>query len=301
MPEPKLPDEYAYGYVVARAIRAVADSTPEDDPYPDGPPVEMRQAVTFRPIETGRIIKRGAPEPSIRAQHEAIIADLEDGYLSLNGQRGLWLYTGTWQVTFADALGWSPYQITVTTDHTIDHPLDLFTAPGWTPPDTSTQAVTLLVPATVADGDVLIRRGDHVDGVPQERFRGPAGPVGPVGPVGPAVADTGWIDLPTPTDLGPWVGKSVVKVQTLSLRRIGSIVMLSCTAQNGDTLPSTARTRIPEGFQPDRSSYSAIMSQGQVVGAILASVREGINIKITASAPNGAASLVWATDDPWPT
>jgi len=60
MPEPKLPAEYAYGYVIARAIRAVADSTAADDPYPDGPPVSLNRAVIFRPLETGRIIK-GAP------------------------------------------------------------------------------------------------------------------------------------------------------------------------------------------------------------------------------------------------
>ncbi|MSS45279.1 hypothetical protein FYJ43_04305 [Cutibacterium sp. WCA-380-WT-3A] len=187
MAEPVLPSAYAYGFVTARAIRAVADSTSADDPYPDGPPVAMDKAVTFRPLETGRIIPGASPEPSIRAQHEDIVADFDaNGYLSLNGQRGLWLYTGTWQVSFAAALGWTPYQITVTTDHTTAHPLDLWTAAGWQPPDASAPTVTLLVPATVHDGDVLIRAGNEVSGVPQSAFTGPAGPRGVQGPPGPA-------------------------------------------------------------------------------------------------------------------
>lgn len=187
MAEPVLPSAYAYGFVTARAIRAVADSTSADDPYPDGPPVAMDKAVIFRPLETGRIIPGASPEPSIRAQHEDIVADFDaNGYLSLNGQRGLWLYAGTWQVSFAAALGWTPYQITVTTDHTTAHPLDLWTAAGWQPPDASAPTVTLLVPATVSNGDVLIRSGDHVDGMPQSAFTGPAGPRGVQGPPGPA-------------------------------------------------------------------------------------------------------------------
>lgn len=187
MAEPKLPAQYAYGRVVARAIRAVADSTPEDDPYPDGPPVSLKRAVIFRPLETGRIIKGVSPEPSIRSQHETITADLDDeGYLSLNGQRGLWLWTGTWQVSFVADLGWTPYQITVTTDHTVDHPLDLWTAAGWQPPSPTTPTVTILVPATVHDGDVLIRNGNEVTGIPQDTFQGPPGPPGPPGPIGVA-------------------------------------------------------------------------------------------------------------------
>lgn len=185
MAEPKLPAQYAYGRVVARAIRAVADSTPEDDPYPDGPPVSLKRAVIFRPLETRRIIKGVSPEPSIRSQHETITADLDDeGYLSLNGQRGLWLWTGTWQVSFVADLGWTPYQITVTTDHTVDHPLDLWTAAGWQPPSPTTPTVTILVPATVHDGDVLIRNGNEVTGIPQDTFQGPPGPPGPPGDVG---------------------------------------------------------------------------------------------------------------------
>ena len=41
MSEPKLPSEYKFGLVTARAIRAVGDMGPEDDPYPDGPPVKL--------------------------------------------------------------------------------------------------------------------------------------------------------------------------------------------------------------------------------------------------------------------
>ena len=53
MAEPKLPAGYIYGLVIAKAIRAVGDMTDQDDPYPDGPPIELAQAVTFTPVEAG--------------------------------------------------------------------------------------------------------------------------------------------------------------------------------------------------------------------------------------------------------
>lgn len=182
MAEPKLPSEYKFGLVTARAIRAVGDMGPEDDPYPDGPPVKLDKAVTFTPADRWRLVPG---DPSQRVIQEAIVADLDDdGCLSLNGQRGLWLYHGLWHVRFAGELGWDGMDIQVTAEHTQDHPLDLWTAAGYVPAPSVT-VTTLLVPATVADGDVLIRDGDHVTGVPQTRFTGPTGPTGPEGPRGP--------------------------------------------------------------------------------------------------------------------
>lgn len=181
MSEPKLPSEYKFGLVTARAIRAVGDMGPEDDPYPDGPPVKLAKAVMFTPADRWRLVPG---DPSQRVIQEAIVADFDaDGYLSLNGQRGLWLYHGLWHVRFADELGWDGIDIQVTADHTQDHPLDLWTAAGYVPAPSVT-VTTLLVPATVADGDVLIREGDHVTGVPQTRFIGPAGPRGARGEPG---------------------------------------------------------------------------------------------------------------------
>lgn len=182
MSEPKLPEDYRFGLVTARAIRAVGDMGPEGDPYPDGPPVKLAKAVTFTPADRWRLVPG---DPSQRVIQEAIVADFDaDGYLSLNGQRGLWLYHGLWHVRFTDELGWDGIDIQVTADHTQDHPLDLWTAAGFVPAPSVT-VTTLLVPATVADGDVLIREGDHVTGVPQTRFTGPAGPRGARGEPGP--------------------------------------------------------------------------------------------------------------------
>lgn len=90
--------------MTARAIRAVGDMGPEDDPYPDGPPVKLDRAVTLIPADRWRLVPGG---PSQRVIQEAIVADV-DGYLSLHGQRGLWLYHGLWHVRFADELGGSP-------------------------------------------------------------------------------------------------------------------------------------------------------------------------------------------------
>lgn len=175
MSEPKLPEEYRFGLVTARAIRAVGDMGPEDDPYPDGPPVKLDRAVTFTPADRWRLVPG---DPSQRVIQEAIVADFDaDGFLSLHGQAGLWLYAGVWHVRFADELGWDGIDIQVTAEHTQDHPLDLWTAAGFVPAPSVT-VTTLLVPATVADGDVLIREGNHVTGVPQSTFTGPPGPPG---------------------------------------------------------------------------------------------------------------------------
>lgn len=194
MAEPKLPSEYQFGLVTARAIRAVGDMGPENDPYPDGPPVKLDKAITFTPADRWRLVPG---DPSQRVIQEAIVADLDDdGYLSLNGQRGLWLWHGLWHVRFAGELGWDDMDIQVTAEHTQDHPLDLWTAAGYVPAPSVT-VTTLLVPATVADGDVLIRDGDHVTGVPQTRFTGPTGPTGPEGPRGPR-GETGATGQPSP-------------------------------------------------------------------------------------------------------
>nr|DAX95842.1 MAG TPA: hypothetical protein [Caudoviricetes sp.] len=170
MAEPKLPAGYIYGLVVAKAIRAVGDMTDQDDPYPDGPPIELAQAVTFTPVEVGRIIKENPPNPSIRVIQERIVADFDhEGYLSINGQRGAWLYTGVWDVSFDGSLGWPSFQIEVKTDHTKDNPLDLWKV-GYQPPSVTTPVTNLLIPASVNDGDILIWKGDHADGMPPSKL-----------------------------------------------------------------------------------------------------------------------------------
>lgn len=83
---------------------------PEYDPYPDGPPIKLDKEVTFIPADKWH---QAPGNLSQRVVQEAIVADFDDnGYLSLNGQRGLW------HVRFSAELGWANMDIQVTAEHT---------------------------------------------------------------------------------------------------------------------------------------------------------------------------------------
>lgn len=125
MTETPLPGIYTYGKVVARVISAVGDLTSSGDDYPDALPVTATNAITFIPASPSRVVSGSGS--SIFVQQVPISCDLDaDGYLSRNGQQGVWLYTGVWAVQFSSAVGIAPFQITVTTAHTDLAPLDLF-------------------------------------------------------------------------------------------------------------------------------------------------------------------------------
>ena len=338
MSEPKLPSEYKFGLVTARAIRAVGDMGPEDDPYPDGPPVKLDRAVTFTPADRWRLVPG---DPSQRVIQEAITADFDaDGYLSLHGQRGLWLYHGLWHVRFADELGWDGIDIQVT---------------------------TLLVPASVADGDVLIKQGDHVTGVPQTRFTGPAGPRGARGEPGPPGQPStftgegrGRPDMPDTLDaagrswvasapvgavwcstdgagVGAWqwqklpsgwavsMGDTGVVNQTsspafisaltspdgtlqlssdalITARRIGSLVILNTTLKHTRNVSSVTAAGMPLGWRPRIAcSTPALTASSRDVCRLFLNSGGNRSSMTGDVVDNLEVHAVFDTDDPWPT
>lgn len=154
MTETALPGVYSYGKVVARVITAVGDLTDTGDTYPDAVPLSALGSITFTPAVGSRVVA-GAGSSTL-VQQRAITCDLDaNGYLSLRGQPGVWLYTGVWTVTFSGAIGSAAFQIEVTTAHTEISPLDLFAVLPYSPPS-GTAVTTMIVPASPSDTQVLM-------------------------------------------------------------------------------------------------------------------------------------------------
>lgn len=87
MTELPLPAPYAFGRVVGRMIEAVGDISAADDPYPDMKPVAGPGTVRFTPVESARLLPGAAGEPTIKARHRKIVADL-DADRAISGARG---------------------------------------------------------------------------------------------------------------------------------------------------------------------------------------------------------------------
>lgn len=154
MTETPLPSVYTYGRVIGRIITAVGDLTSAGDVYPDAVPVSSIGGVTFIPAVGSQTVT--TVSPSTLVQHRSIVCDLDvNGNLSLNGQIGVWLYTGVWAVSFSGEIGVTAFQIEVTVAHTISAPLDLFSVAPYIPV-TGTAVTTLVVPASPSNGRVLM-------------------------------------------------------------------------------------------------------------------------------------------------
>lgn len=100
-----------YGKVTGRFLAAVGDSTGDDDLYPDDVP--MTGTVTFKPSVGAILLPNATPDPTI-VLPTPIVAVLDDnGYVSLNGIRGIFLLATdttnpvdwTWNVSFALRIG----------------------------------------------------------------------------------------------------------------------------------------------------------------------------------------------------
>ena len=148
-----LPTAYEFGRVIGRFLRAVGDG--EDvDSVPEAVPA--KGTVTFTPITTSRILIDSSSEPSPLITHEAITCTLDAyGHISRNGVRGVWLWTGEWNVAFnVSGISRTQFPILVTNAHTDVAPLDLWEAVPYTPPAGAT-VTTMLVPSNPTDGYVL--------------------------------------------------------------------------------------------------------------------------------------------------
>lgn len=117
-----LPAEVTTGKVVGRFRRAVVDSADADN-QPDAQP-EVG-AVKFVPTQPYRRVL--LPEPETIGSFSGIFELDTEGYLvDSQGARGLWLPTGTYDVSFAfKKTRISPVTIVVTEEHTELAPLDL--------------------------------------------------------------------------------------------------------------------------------------------------------------------------------
>jgi len=103
--------QLSYGKVTGRFLAAVADSTGDDDLYPDDVP--MTGTVTFKPSAGAILLPNATPDPAI-VLPTTITATLDaNGYLSLNGIRGIYLLATdttnpvdwTWNVSFSLRVG----------------------------------------------------------------------------------------------------------------------------------------------------------------------------------------------------
>lgn len=235
MTEPLPSDFMPFGHVVGRVIRAVGDTDADPDSDPEAIPVTGKGLVRFTPLELTRVVT--GTVPSTWVQQEPIAADLDsEGFIALSGARGLLLWPGAWKVSAGSASTFSfpAFTIEVTSAHTADAPLDLWTAAPYSPPAGAT-VTTLVVPAGAAAGQILAWDGQKLawqeppaDGAPGEPGHSPvltwqgdqlavdgvvSGPhlTGPRGPVGAASTWEDWgpgrpdILSTIPEDHRPWV------------------------------------------------------------------------------------------------
>ena len=148
-----LPPSYDYGLVVGRVIHAVADSTDDVDRTPEARPASG--TVRFEPTTKLRKI---LVAPTTFVAHETVVATLgpTGELLDAEGEVGIWLIEGTYNVTFSIDGGASipPFTIEVIAAHTALAPLDLVTAAPYIAP--AAVPVNLIeVPAGSTTGTVL--------------------------------------------------------------------------------------------------------------------------------------------------
>lgn len=101
-----------YGFVTGRYLAAVADAVADDDRLPEGIP--MAGEIIFRPNAQYILKPDGTPDP-FTVLPQGIKATLDaDGYLTHNGERGIWLISTD---APGDPVGWN---------YTVDFNLSLF-------------------------------------------------------------------------------------------------------------------------------------------------------------------------------
>lgn len=185
----QLPSDFLpFGHVVGRVIRAVGDTDADPDSDPEAIPVTGKGLVRFTPLELTRVVT--GTVPSTWVQQETIAADLDsEGFLALSGARGLLLWPGAWKVSAgsASAFSFPAFTIKVTAAHTIDSPLDLWTAAPYSPPPGAT-VTTLVVPAGGTAGQLLVWNGAQLEW--QDRPADGKDGVTPPNPVFTATATT---------------------------------------------------------------------------------------------------------------
>ena len=126
-----MPPEIArYGYVTARVIRTIGDTTDDADEYPDA--VGATGTIVFTPL----VQRRRTSDYEAFVLHEPVTCTLDsDGVMhGPSGTVGVWLLAGDYLVKVVTApAGWDDFTITVTVEHTVAAPLNLATAAPYQP------------------------------------------------------------------------------------------------------------------------------------------------------------------------
>lgn len=146
----------AYGRVTGRFLAAVGDSTDDTDVLPDAVPVSG--TVTFTPSAAALLVPSATPDPATVLPVPVTCTLDDQGYLSRNGVRGVWLmatndvsvnptgYTYTVSFTGLNAAGQSVKYS--------DFSISVLSA--------TTQDLSVLAPVTASNG-VTITRGEKGD------------------------------------------------------------------------------------------------------------------------------------------
>ena len=120
-----MPPEIArYGYVKARVIRTIGDTTDDADEYPDA--VGATGTIVFTPL----VQRRRTSDYEAFVLHEPVTCTLDSGGVmhGPSGAVGVWLLAGDYLVKVVTApAGWDDFTITVTVEHTVAAPLNLAT------------------------------------------------------------------------------------------------------------------------------------------------------------------------------
>src|SRR5690606_308286 len=114
----ELPSDISLGYVVGRYILMSSD---------DSKPLPASGTIYFSPVSALTFSDVAPPTSAIKHTFEASL-DAE-GYVSDDGQRGVWLAPGSYTVTFRFNEGTMPaFKIRVLSTHNASNPLDLVLA-----------------------------------------------------------------------------------------------------------------------------------------------------------------------------
>lgn len=149
---PALPTSYGWGFVVGQIIEAIADQSGDGDRFPESRPVLGR--VVFEPLTP---LRKVSTPVALFVAHKKSVAELNDNgeIIDVDGYPGIWLVTGSYRVSFklVDA-EIKPFNIEVTSEHTISQPLNLATAAPYVPED-GAAVILVPVPAGTSVGSTL--------------------------------------------------------------------------------------------------------------------------------------------------
>ncbi len=155
--KPLPPSWGSYGYVVGRVIQAVGDDADADD-LPGAKPVTGSGLVTFTSLDGTRVVT-DTDSGQTAVIPQSITCDLdEDGYISMQSKRGIWLWAGNWKVSWGSQVGLPSWSYTVLGTETATAPLQLMSKMGVTPPSGAV-ITTVKIDASVQPGQALTLDG----------------------------------------------------------------------------------------------------------------------------------------------